>query len=590
MAFTRHTCFIVAATFQDNHPRFGEKQPMSLAPINRVIPIDRAVKLARFRSLCDHSLRAIEQHRAGTLLGICVSAMVIAVSVASMRLLWFDELVTFYIAKTNSFRGIWHALEMGADPNPPLSSVLVMFSTRLFGDGQLAVRLPSIIAGVGAVLCLFLFLNRRLPVVSSAIGTLFFMSTRAFDYSYEARSYALTSCFCILSLLLWRAAVEGERRMAASAGLTLALAAGISSNYFAVLAFFPIAAGEVIRAIRNRRVELRVWVALFFGGLPIFLYLPMATRAVARYAPYAWNKTSWFIVNESYNLLLDASLEFVFVLLVAATAVYLYQRYDERRRVIPVFPAHEFVAILMLIAYPVLGYVLAVVRAGMMSPRFVLPLCFGMAMAVALSVDRLFAKSSVLMLALLLITSSWMLARNALTASGLLEQREALQDLQQSLPPRGLLVVPDSLLALPLYHYSQPSVASRIVFPFDLKSIRKFKGEDSAEQNLWAGKSIMPMPVQPIDEIDCSSPNCFIIAPGGNWLIRKLDADRTPAAYLATYAGTGHLLERGFLFGMTFGGEVNLFGPPDRRTGKCDPVCDLEASDPLSSSFKTDHQ
>jgi hypothetical protein len=538
---------------------------MSLPAINRVIPINQARERRRLRSFCDSVVRAIERHSIGTLVGIGVSAFLMAAVVASVRLLWFDELMTVYIAKTGSLRGIWLALKMGADPNPPLSSTVVMLSTRLFGDSEFAVRLPSIIAGTVTVACLFRFLNRRMSVVASAIGTLFFMSTRAFDYSYEARSYALTLCFCILSLSLWRTAVEGKHRIVACAGLSLSLALGISSNYFAVLAFFPIAAGEVVRAIVYKRRELRIWLALAFGGLPIVLYLPLVKGAVNRFAPYAWNKPNWFAVNESYNLLLDASLQIVFALCVAGASVYLYQRYCERKQMTPLFPAHELAAILILIAYPVLGYLLAVIRAGMFSPRFVLPMCFGIAIAAALSVERLFSRSSMAMLTVLVASGCWMLARNAYTASGLLEQREAFFHLQDALPQEGLLVVSDSLLALPLYHYSPPAIAERIVFPFNLKAIRKFKGDDSAEQNLWAGRSILPLKVELLDDIACSAPNCYIIAPGGNWLVRKLAFDANPAHQLAAYIDSAHLLERGFLFGMTFGGEVDLFGAPEHR-------------------------
>jgi hypothetical protein len=375
----------------------------------------------------------------------------------------------------------------------------------------------------------------------------------------------------MVSLVLWCAAVEGDQQTAACVGLAVSLAAGISSNYFAVLAFFPIAAGEVVRAIDQRRIELRVWAALAAGGLPIFLYMPLVNRAVARFAPYAWNKPNWFTVNESYSLLLDASLFVVFILLESAAAVYLYQRYSERRAVTRVFPSHEFVAIVTLIAYPVLGYIVAVIRAGMISPRFVLPMCLGVAMALALSTYRLFSKSSVLTVTLLLIASCWMLARNASSASGLLEQRDALLRLRDTLPEKGRLVVPDSLLALPLHYYSPPEVASRIVFPFDLESIRGFKREDSAEQNLWAGRPILPMQTIPLDDIDCSESNCYIISPGANWLIAKLVADGTPAPLLGTWIDSGHLLERGFLFGMTFGGGVSLFGSPETKIEECIP-------------------
>lgn len=554
---------------------------MSLALPDRVIPINhRAIGVRSPDS--SPVVRWFERNRVPVLVFVSALSWVIAATIASVRLLWFDELVTLYIAKTGSLRNIWHALSLGADPNPPLSHLLVLWSTRVFGDGALAVRLPMVIAGAATVPLLFLFMNRRLPVVFSTIGALFFISTRAYDYSYESRSYALTLCFCVLTLVLWRAALEGSHRLASSFGLALTLAAGISSNYFAVLAFFPIAAGELVRIIQNRRLELRVWIALLFGGLPIFLYLPLINHAVSQFAPYAWNRATWSIVNHTYDLLLDASLVFVFILLEAAAVIYLYRRFGESRKSSPVFPSHEIAAILTLLAYPVLGYVLAVLRAGMISPRFVLPMCLGIAMAIAIASYELFAKSSVLTIALLAVVFSWALARNMSSASGLIEQRDAFLDFQAGLPATGKLVVPDSLLALPLYYYSPAATASRIVFPFDLKAIRQFKGEDSAEQNLWAGRSIWPLAVEPIDQIECDLPSCHIIAPAGNWLIWKLVADATPAKPLGVWIHSGRMRERGFLFSLTFGGVVYVFGPPGK------PNCAAEfGADRSSERFLT---
>lgn len=497
------------------------------------------------------------------LLGLSTIALLIAVTVASFRLFWFDELVTLYIAKTGSLRAIWHAIANGADPNPPLTHLLVSWSMSLFGENHFSVRLPAIVAGMVGVVGLFVFLKRRLPIAFSALGVLFYLSTRAFDYSYESRSYALTLCFCMLALLLWRAAVEGRHQILASVGLALSLAAGISSNYFAVLACFPIAAGELVLAWERRRIELRVWLALLFGGSTVFVYLPLINRAVAQFAPYAWNKPDSTFFYGTYRLLLDVGLHSAFILVEAGVVVYLYQRFKEHRAVPRAFPLHEFAAIVTLIAYPFIGYVIAVIRAGMISPRFVLPMCLGAAIAVAIAACRLFAESSIITVVLLFVTLSWALARNSYTASGLLlEQRVDFHNLQKELPREGTLVVPDSLLAFPLYYYSPPDTAARIVFPFDVKAIRRFKGEDSAEQNLWAGRRTFPLTISALNRVECSWKECHIVSPPGNWLIAKLEADGIPAKVYDARTNSRHLRAGGFLFSLSFGGEVLIYRPP----------------------------
>jgi uncharacterized membrane protein len=174
-------------------------------------------------------VNAVNANPVGMLVILSAIYFAVTFTQASIRLFWFDEFITFYIAKLNSASAIWNALAQGVDPNPPLTHLLVMWSMRAFGPGEVAVRLPSILAGWTGMLCLYLFLRGRLPVLYTTIGVLFFMATAAFDYSFEGRSYALTLAFSMLSLLMWRNSVEGRHAGWSAVGLALALAGGISA-------------------------------------------------------------------------------------------------------------------------------------------------------------------------------------------------------------------------------------------------------------------------------------------------------------------------------------------------------------------------
>ncbi|HWR37818.1 MAG TPA: glycosyltransferase family 39 protein [Clostridia bacterium] len=490
---------------------------------------------------CARVADAIERNPVRTLIAISVIYFAITFIVSGFRLFWFDELITYYIAKVNNVRGIWDALSRGADPNPPLMHILVMWSMRLFGNNQIAARLPAILAEWLGVICLFLFLRKRVPVVYAAAGVFFFIATRAFDYAYESRSYALTLGFAMLSLVLWRSAVEGRHRIIASVGLAITLAAGISSNYFAVLAFFPIAVGELVRNFETRKIELRVWLALAAGGLPMLFYIPLINHAVAQFGPYAWNKPNPDFLFDSYDSMIDLVFYPALALFEAGLVIYIYQRTSEGRVTPPVLPRHELAAVMTQMAYPLIGYAIAVARAGMISPRFVLPMCYGFAIAVAVTGYRLFSRTSVGAMALLFVCFSWALARNAQSASELLEQREAFYNVQNSLPAEGTIVVSDSLLALPLYYYSPPQLSSRIVFPVDFDAIRRYKREDSPEQNLWAGRNIFPIRIQSLKGLARSTPKYVIVATRDNWLLQKLSAEGTPAEPLPIDIGSRHI-------------------------------------------------
>jgi hypothetical protein len=253
--------------------------------------------------LCERIEEAINRRPAVLITSICMFAFAVMAAQALNKLMWFDEFITFYIAKLGSLHAIWRALARGTDPNPPLSHWLAALSLRAFGANSFAARLPFMLAGIAGLFALFAFLRRRIPPLYASVGVLFFMSTAAFDYFFEARSYALTLAFSALSLLFWQEAAEGARPILSSVALGVVLAGGICSNYFAVLAFFPIAAGELVRNISQRRFEWRVWIALAVSGSTLLLYLPLIHRAVARFSPYAWNRVDLDMALDGYLLM-----------------------------------------------------------------------------------------------------------------------------------------------------------------------------------------------------------------------------------------------------------------------------------------------
>src|SRR5579872_5261475 len=80
--------------------------------------------------------------RAFAVLSVVYFGAVVALS--SLKLLWLDELITLHIARLGSVGAIWNALAQGADPNPPVTHVLVHYARLMFGDHELAYRLPAL--------------------------------------------------------------------------------------------------------------------------------------------------------------------------------------------------------------------------------------------------------------------------------------------------------------------------------------------------------------------------------------------------------------------------------------------------------------
>src|SRR5262249_20830996 len=144
-------------------------------------------------------------------------------AVSRHKLLWYDELLTYYLCRLPRFADFWTALATGPDLSPPAYHLSVRGTYALLGEGLTISRLPAA-GGVGAVaLSLFFSVGRRVPPAFAWSALLFPLTTRAYYYAFEARPYGLVLGCSGLALLCWQAAAEGRRRPLALAGLALSL-------------------------------------------------------------------------------------------------------------------------------------------------------------------------------------------------------------------------------------------------------------------------------------------------------------------------------------------------------------------------------
>ncbi|AFL87302.1 PMT family glycosyltransferase, 4-amino-4-deoxy-L-arabinose transferase [Terriglobus roseus DSM 18391] len=503
--------------------------------------------------------RAIRSHPWRAFLALTVLYVVAVTCLSSLKLLWLDELFTLHVARLGSVAAIWHALAMGADPNPPVIHVLVHFCRLLFGEREFALRLPAMVGYWIGLVSLFTYLRRRVPAEWALGGTVLSMTMAAFDYSFESRSYGIFYGLAMLAFLSWSETTETRHsRRSRYVWLLVMIAAlglGISTNYFAVLAFLPITAGEVARTVRLilksrhdtyrntepnflRLIDWRIWLGLALAISPLLVFLPLINRDIAQFAPHAWNKVSIDQVFDSYTEMVETILYPLLALFaVAAIKLLLFSpkmngyaetaANDDAPRVLPV---HELVGIVFLMLYPFLGYLVASVRGGMLSPRFVIPVCFGFAVSGALTAYRLSGRSRIAGPVFLCFVLAWFVSRESVVGYDYSEQKQCFHKVVDRLPLAfaGLpadapLAIPDPLMALTFQHYAPPVYASRAVFPVDFQAIRKFRRDDSPEQNLWAARSLYTLRIVPMATFQKTVGKYVVLASDGNWLLKDLD-------------------------------------------------------------------
>jgi hypothetical protein len=510
-------------------PQFG--------PVTGTPPVLKSGKVIEVgASRAQRLWSAVNRSPGQALAALIVFYIAIVFAQAATKLLWCDELITLAIARQGSLAAIWRALAAGADPNPPLSHWLTLESTRAFGQSALAVRLPAIVCVLLAVVCLWAILRRWVCPGYAAVGVLAFMATRGFDYAYEARSYAPLMGFAMASLALWLVSTEqrGTIRFVALAGMAATLALGVCSNYYGVLAFFPIAVAEAVRLFSSgrgaRRMQSGAWVAMALAAAPLLAFLPLIRHNLTEFAPHAWNRPSAGMIVDSYLVLVEG----VFWPVLGLAMVVVWKRREsghptKSQSSGSALKPYEATALGVLLLYPILGFAVALSGGGMISARCVVPVCCGFGIAAALLGRRVFGDNARVGLILLSGALFWVVARESVCAIVLAQQRNAFCEFRNriaSQPGNRPIVVGDSLFVLPLAHYSSEDVRERIVFPIDFDAIHRFEPDDSLEQNLWAGRgNVFRVRIIPYSCLPLEGKEFTVIARPGGWLARSLSGD-----------------------------------------------------------------
>ncbi|MBV8865796.1 MAG: glycosyltransferase family 39 protein [Acidobacteriaceae bacterium] len=192
---------------------------------------------------------------------------------ASEKFFWYDELFTVYFARLPNFHSLWNALNNGIDFNPPLFYLLTQWSNLLFGEGNVATRLPEILGFWIFCLCLFRFVSRRAGLLAGCSALLFPMLTGAYFYAYEARPHAIVLSGCGLALVCWQMAVEtSQPRPAWLLAFGAALFCTFLLHCYAVTLLAPFILLELFRSIYFKRIQWGVWLAF---AVPALLALPL---------------------------------------------------------------------------------------------------------------------------------------------------------------------------------------------------------------------------------------------------------------------------------------------------------------------------
>jgi hypothetical protein len=201
------------------------------------------------------------------------------------KLLWHDELFTFYIAQASTLSSLFRETRL-VDLNPPLAYLLTRASFFLFGINTLTVRLPELAGFVLAMLSLFLFVRHRAGTLYGVLAATLLYTGPALDLLAEARPYGLLLGFGCLSLLGWQKARNHHRF--AVALLMLGAFGMLLSHVFSIFLWTALAMAEAIRILRSRRIEWSLVLAWTVPLVCLATYFPLLHTHGAGIFPVAF--------------------------------------------------------------------------------------------------------------------------------------------------------------------------------------------------------------------------------------------------------------------------------------------------------------
>src|SRR5215212_10296641 len=244
--------------------------------------------------------------RTATLLALFVVGLVLRLYGLGSESLWYDELWAVRIARMEPLEIMRASL---GDNNPPLYYLILHYWMLLVGHSEVAIRLPSAIAGALAVPLIYgigsLLFSRAAGLMAALILSL---SAYQIRYAQEGRAYALLVFLALASFyFLERLLTDGNRSRLVTAGYVVSTTLLMYTHVYGIL----LVAAQGVYLLATRQA-LRKWllptglVAVFFvlysgsvllaGAFGLLAAFALFDLVRSKQASTAWLLLAWLLV------------------------------------------------------------------------------------------------------------------------------------------------------------------------------------------------------------------------------------------------------------------------------------------------------
>jgi hypothetical protein len=455
---------------------------------------------------------------------ICLVSVLIR---ARAKPFWHDEIYTVLHAGLPTLATMWRAALDGFDLSPPLNTWITRGIHALFGVGHVSTRIPPILGYLTMTLVIFQLIRSRANTVTALSGALLPCFTAAYRYSYEARGYGLMVGLFALALYAWTEAARNRLRYVHVPLLALTLAASVWNHYYGVLIAVPIAAGECVRWVRQRRVDAGVAIAFAAAVIAVLPIYPLAAAARTQSESF-WSRAAQADVGGAYAFVFAPLLErdVGYAALAIGAIALLVREPKSRRQAARVLPAHEVVAGLATLLIPLMAVLLGRMLTGVFVPRYAMSAVLGVSLVAPLVVwqRHTWRGSAELLLCGFLLVGFGRSIGPSLQSFPVFIDPFLSKPLLQSAVSSGAEVVSSSSLQfLQLWYYTPNSLKGRLRYVADVENARRFMASDTIDRGYLALHRWTAVPIEPYDRFIAGHREFRVHEAGSGWLLRKLE-------------------------------------------------------------------
>lgn len=461
-------------------------------------------------------------------IGVLAMYMVVrGLAAAAILPFWFDELQTLAVASQPNMRAMWAALSHLVDSQPIAFHLVEHTVLRLTSAKEIALRLPSILAGPCIALCVFMYVKRRSGELVACLCALLLLSTSlCHQYLIEARSYSVMVAFTALALVCYQRLPSPL--WTTLLGVSLFLAG--SFHYYAVFSMVPFGLAESLRSVKTRRIRWRVWMALGCGALPLVVFRQWLLKFRGYYGAHFFSSAHFSELPRYYGsyFLTDGVFGPALAALVAAGIIWsqLLRRSGPEAQVPD--EVAERVVLLNFVGLPLIGLIILRVVNGGMVDRYFLPTTLGIILGMSYVLSLAGRKATIMFGVFLFCVigireyTFWrhpddnpLFSYDTATSKAQLHRMENLmQDVGYNDLP---IVVSNSLLYPQLVYYSNPPLTKRLCFLVDEQRELHYTGNDTNSKILSVLRDFFPARVEDYSKFTTSHQKFLLYSKGLDW-------------------------------------------------------------------------